>query len=68
MSRLPRSILAAIVLTALPELLRIAEGWRMVVYALVLIITMLVRPEGLLGSRELWWTRKRLAPSTNAVA
>jgi len=66
------SILAAIVLTALPELLRIAEGWRMVVYALVLIITMLVRPEGLLGNRELWWTRRRLGPSTgpstNAVA
>ena len=25
----------------------------------VLIGMMLVRPQGLLGSREIWWTRKR---------
>lgn len=62
------SILGAIFLTALPEMLRITEGSRMVVYALVLIITMLLRPEGLLGNRELWWTRKRMQPVSNAVA
>jgi branched-chain amino acid transport system permease protein len=54
-------ILAAIVLTWLPEQLRFLHDWRMVIYSLLLIIMMLVRPEGLLGRRELWWTRRRLA-------
>jgi branched-chain amino acid transport system permease protein len=61
------SILAAIILTLAPELLRTFADWRMVIYSLVLIITMLVRPEGLLGSREIWWTRRRQGHS-KAVA
>lgn len=55
------SVLAAILLTYLPEQLRSFEDWRLVIYALLLIVMMLVRPEGLLGNRELWWTRRRLA-------
>ena len=55
-------ILAAVVLTFLPEQLRFLEQWRMVIYSLLLILMMLFRPEGLLGRRELWWTRKRLLP------
>ena len=54
-------ILATIVLTWLPEQLRFFSQWRMIIYSLGLIIMMLVRPEGLLGSREIWWTRRRLA-------
>ena len=54
-------ILATIVLTWLPEQLRFFAQWRMIIYSLGLIIMMLVRPEGLLGSREIWWTRRRLA-------
>lgn len=46
--------LAAVLLTVLPELLREFSGYRMIVYALVLIVTMLVRPQGLLGLREIW--------------
>jgi len=61
------SILAAIVLTWLPEQLRPLEQWRMVIYSLLLIVMMLVRPEGLLGARELWWTRKRLGPAGAAA-
>jgi branched-chain amino acid transport system permease protein len=45
--------LAAAVLTAAPELLRGFGEWRMVLYSLLIIVTMLVRPQGLLGSREL---------------
>ncbi|HKA15496.1 MAG TPA: branched-chain amino acid ABC transporter permease [Myxococcota bacterium] len=45
--------LAAAVLTAAPELLRGFGEWRMVLYSLLIITTMLVRPQGLLGSREL---------------
>lgn len=46
------SVLAAIVLTLLPELLRSAAEARMVIYALLLIIMMIVRPQGLMGNRE----------------
>lgn len=64
-------ILAALILTWLPEQLRSlqslhVEDFRMVVYSLLLIVMMLVRPEGLLGRRELWWTRKRLATARGA--
>jgi branched-chain amino acid transport system permease protein len=61
-------ILAAIVLTWLPEQLRFLHDWRMVIYSLLLIVMMLVRPEGLLGRRELWWTRRRLASAQPAGA
>jgi branched-chain amino acid transport system permease protein len=53
------SIFAAIVLTCLPEMLRFIADWRMVVYSLILIFMMLFRPTGLLGSKEVWWTRRR---------
>jgi hypothetical protein len=55
------AILAAAVLTYLPEQLRAFAQWRMIFYSLLLIIMMLVRPRGLLGSREIWWTRRRLS-------
>jgi len=48
------AILAAAALTAAPELLRGIGEWRMVIYSALLIATMLVRPQGLLGQRELW--------------
>ena len=58
------SILAAILLTVLPEALRSAQELRMVLYSLMLIILMITRPGGLLGSRELDLSRwfKRRAP------
>jgi branched-chain amino acid transport system permease protein len=40
-------ILAAILLTLLPELLRPVAEYRMVIYSLLLIMLMLVRPQGL---------------------
>lgn len=43
-------ILAAIVLTVLNEFLRDAEQYRMIVFSLLLIIMMIVRPQGLLPS------------------
>jgi branched-chain amino acid transport system permease protein len=52
------SVLAAILLTYLPEQLRSFQDWRLVIYALLLIVMMLVRPEGLLGNRELWKVRR----------
>lgn len=42
-------IIAAVVLTILPELLREVAEYRMIIYALLLIIMMLLRPQGLFG-------------------
>lgn len=52
-------IIAAIVLTCLPEFLHGSfEQYRLIIYSLLLIGMMLIRPEGLLGTRELWFKRK----------
>jgi branched-chain amino acid transport system permease protein len=45
------SVIAAIILTLLPELLRGVQEYRMILYALILIIMMLTRPQGLFGLR-----------------
>lgn len=52
MSSITGSILSTAVLVTLPEFLREFAGWRMVIYSLLLILMMIFRPEGLLGSRE----------------
>jgi branched-chain amino acid transport system permease protein len=49
MGSIPGVILAAILLTVLPEALRAIAQYRMVIYALLLIIIMLARPQGLFG-------------------
>jgi branched-chain amino acid transport system permease protein len=50
------SIIGAIVLTILPELLRFfgetVSQWRMVIYSVLLISLMLMKPGGLFGKRE----------------
>ena len=55
------SVVAAVILTFLPEALRNVKDYipggrdpRMVIYALMLIVLMLTRPQGLFGRRELW--------------
>jgi branched-chain amino acid transport system permease protein len=52
-------VLAAALLASLPELLRDFDQYRMIAYAVLLIGMMLLRPQGLFGSRELWdlWSR-----------
>lgn len=47
------SVIAAIVLTILPELLRGFSEYRMIIYALLIIVMMLTRPTGLFGGGEL---------------
>ncbi len=44
-------VIAAIVLTILPELLRDVQQYRMIIYALLLIVMMLLRPQGLFGMK-----------------
>lgn len=46
------AIVSAIALTLLPEFLRFIDEWRMVIYPLLLVIVMLFRSEGLLGTKE----------------
>lgn len=46
--------IAAAVVTLLPEVLRGLEDYRMVVFALALVLLMIFRPQGLLGVREIW--------------
>lgn len=71
------AVLAAVLLTFLPEALRFLKEipfikahtgaefpinqLRLIIYSFLLIVMMLVRPGGLLGRRELWFTRRKLA-------
>ncbi len=52
MGSITGSILSAAVLVTLPEILREFANWRMVIYSLALIIMMIFRPSGLLGTKE----------------
>ncbi len=54
MGSITGSVLAASLLTVALEALRGADQYRMVMYSLLLVVLMLVRPTGLLGTRELW--------------
>ena len=51
MGNTPGVILAAILLTVLPEVLRSVDQYRMILYSLLLISLMLVRPKGLFNFR-----------------
>lgn len=53
MGSLSGSILSTSILTYLPEVLRVFAEYRMVFYPAVLLILMLFRPQGLLGTKEL---------------
>jgi branched-chain amino acid transport system permease protein len=61
-------MIAAVILTSLPEVLRDFDQYRLIVYALLLIVMMLVRPQGLFGIHEIWqvWPFRR--PPRKGVA
>lgn len=46
------AIISSVGLTILPEILRPLAEWRMVIYAVILILVMIFRPQGLLGRKE----------------
>ncbi len=46
------SVIAATALTALPELLRAFDEYRMVAYSLLLVLVMIFKPSGLMGSYD----------------
>lgn len=53
MGSISGAIIAATLLTFLPEVLREFEQYRLLVYSGLLVLTMLFRPQGLLGTKEL---------------
>ena len=53
MGSLSGSVIAAGVLTVLPEALRFMADYRMILYPILLIILMIFRPQGLFGTKEL---------------
>lgn len=59
MGSLSGSIFAAVVLTFLREVLRSLQeitliDFRMIIYSLILILMMILRPHGVFGSKEIW--------------
>jgi branched-chain amino acid transport system permease protein len=46
------SVLSAVALTILPELLRQFAEWRMILYSLLLVLVMIFKPSGLCGRYE----------------
>lgn len=58
MGSISGAVLAAVLLTILPEALRAFVDYRMIVYALCLIVMMIVRPQGFFGLREIWELRR----------
>jgi len=69
MGSLSGSVLAAVVLTLLPEVLRAVDQYRMVTYGLLLVVLMIARPSGIFGTRELWelWPfRRQSKPDADA--
>jgi len=49
-------VLGAAILVILPEVARELADYRMIAYALALIIMMILRPQGIMGVKELWDT------------
>lgn len=56
-------VIAAVVLTILPEALRPVAEYRMVIYSLLLVVIMLTRPQGIFGTARAFadWRRKLFA-------
>ena len=47
------SVIGAVLLTVLPEFLRFLADWRLVLYAVILVVVMLYRSEGICGGKEI---------------
>lgn len=70
MGSLSGSVIAAAVISVLPEILRPLKEWtgvdlRMVIYSMCLILMMILRPKGLFGNKELNFFNRWLTKRTN---
>ncbi len=70
MGSISGAVVAAIILTVLPEALRSFSDYRMILYAGSLIVMMIVRPQGIFGLREIWemppFKKKQAPPKLGA--
>ncbi len=53
MGSMTGSVIAATVLTALPSVMQALSSYRMVIYSLLLIVVMIFKPSGLMGTRDI---------------
>lgn len=60
MGSISGTILGAIILTILPEMLRIVADYRLLFYGALLVILMIFRPNGLLGDIRIYDIKQRL--------
>lgn len=54
MGSLSGAVMGGIIVSILPEVLRVFNQYRMVIFPLILVILMLVRPTGIMGHHEIW--------------
>jgi len=57
---IPGAILGAAVLTILPETIRFLDEYRGMIYGVIIVIMMLVKPDGLLGNVNFKYIRQRM--------
>ena len=63
MGSIPGTIIGVVILTILPEMLRIVDEYRLLFYGALLVILMIFRPNGLLGDVRVydirkWWDKR----------
>ncbi len=49
---IPGSIIGAVIMTLTPELLRFADSWRMVIVGLMIVVMMILKPQGFWGEKH----------------
>jgi branched-chain amino acid transport system permease protein len=75
MGSMTGSVITAVLLSVLPELLRAFSEYRMLLYSIILVIMMIFRPIGLFGNYEfslyqliLKWFRKKPIDAEQSAA
>lgn len=63
MGSIPGTIIGVVILTILPEMLRVVDEYRLLFYGALLVILMIFRPNGLLGDVRVydlkkWWSKR----------
>ena len=61
-------IFGALVLTVMPEFLRVIQEWRMELYGAILILMMIVRPQGVIGMDTVQWIRKPFEKKADSLS
>jgi len=59
-------VIAALLFAGIPEILRAAEMWRLVVYGGILVAIMVLRPQGILGYKEISHFFRKKSPVPEA--